>query len=124
MLSKMTIHELHKLLKKREVSPKEIVEDISKRIERVEERVKAYITLTRENALKQAEIAEKMIKKGEITPVTGIPLAIKDNICTEDIRTTCASRILENFFPPYDATVIKLLKKAGAIILGLSLIHI
>ena len=118
MLSKMTIHELHKLLKKREVSPKEIVEDIFKRIERVEERVKAYITLTRENALKQAEIAEKMIKKGEITPVTGIPLAIKDNICTEGIRTTCASRILENFFPPYDATVIKLLKKAGAIILG------
>ena len=118
MLSKMTIHELHKLLKKREVSPKEIVEDIFKRIERVEERVKAYITLTRENALKQAEMAEKMIKKGEITPVTGIPLAIKDNICTEGIRTTCASRILENFFPPYDATVIKLLKKAGAIILG------
>jgi len=118
MLSKMTIHELHKLLKKREVSPKEIVEDIFKRIERVEERVKAYITLTKENALKQAEMAEKMIKKGEITPVTGIPLAIKDNICTEGIRTTCASRILENFFPPYDATVIKLLKKAGAIILG------
>ena len=118
MLSKMTIHELHKLLKKREVSPKEIVEDIFRRIERVEERVKAYITLTRENALKQAEMAEKMIKKGEITPVTGIPLAIKDNICTEGIRTTCASRILENFSPPYDATVIKLLKKAGAIILG------
>ncbi len=114
----MTIHQLHELLLKKEISPKEIVEDVFNRIENIEEKLRAYITLTKENALKQAEIAEKMIAKREMTPITGIPLAIKDNICTEGIRTTCASKILENFIPPYDATVIKLLKQAGAIILG------
>lgn len=118
MLSKMTIHQLHKLLIKKEVSPKEVVEDLFNRIENVEKKVKAYITLTWESALEEAKVAEKKIIKNEFTPLTGIPLAVKDNICTKGIRTTCASKMLENYVPPYDATVVKLLKQAGAVILG------
>ncbi|MDL1957265.1 MAG: Asp-tRNA(Asn)/Glu-tRNA(Gln) amidotransferase subunit GatA [Candidatus Desulfofervidus auxilii] len=118
MLAEKSISELHNLLKKKEIRPCEIVEDIFKRIEQVENKVKAYITLTHELALKQAEEAEKKILSGEITILTGIPLAIKDNICTVGIKTTCASKILADFIPPYDATVIKWLKEAGAIIIG------
>ncbi len=118
MLAAKTIHELHDLLVKKEIRPQEIVEDVFKRIEAVEDKVKAYLSLTKELALKQAEEAEKKILKGETSPLTGIPLAIKDNICTEDIKTTCASKMLENFVPPYDATVIKALKAEGAVMVG------
>ena len=119
MLNKKTIWELQDLLHKGEVKPQEIVEDVFQQIERVEERLGAYITLTKEFAFKQAEEAEnRLIKKEGITPLTGIPLAIKDNICTEGIKTTCASKILYNFIPPYDATVIKHLKNAGSIMVG------
>ncbi len=118
MLAAKTIHELHDLLVKKEIRPQEIVEDVFKRIEAVEDKVKAYLSLTKELALKQAEEAEKKILKGETSPLTGIPLAIKDNICTEGIKTTCASKMLENFVPPYDATVIKALKAEGAVMVG------
>ncbi|CAD7777534.1 Glutamyl-tRNA(Gln) amidotransferase subunit A [Candidatus Methanoperedenaceae archaeon GB50] len=119
MLNKKTIWELQDLLHKGKVKPQEIVEDVFQQIERVEERLGAYITLTKEFAFKQAEEAEnRLIKKEGITPLTGIPLAIKDNICTEGIKTTCASKILYNFIPPYDATVIKHLKNAGSIMVG------
>ncbi len=118
MLAAKTIHELHDLLVKKEIRPQEIVEDVFKRIEAVEDKVKAYLSLTKELALKQAEEAEKKILKGEVSPLTGISLAIKDNICTEGIKTTCASKMLENFVPPYDATVIKALKAEGAVMVG------
>ena len=117
-LYELTIHEASNLLKNREISSKELTKSILDRVESVEPFVGAYITIAGEAALAQAELADKAIAESNITPLTGIPLAIKDLICTKDLRTTCASKILENFVPVYDAFVIKKLKKAGAVIVG------
>ncbi|MBC2695069.1 MAG: Asp-tRNA(Asn)/Glu-tRNA(Gln) amidotransferase subunit GatA [Desulfobacteraceae bacterium] len=117
-LYELTIHEAHNLLKSREISSQELTKSVLDRVESVEPRVGSYITVAGETAMTQAELADKAIAKGNITHLTGIPLAIKDLICTKDLRTTCASKILENFVPPYDAFVIKKLKKAGAVIVG------
>ena len=117
-LHTLTIHEAHEQLKNRDFSARELTQALLKRIEEVEPKVKAYITVTPEKALAEAEQADKMIAAGEITPLTGIPLAIKDVLCTEGITTTCGSKILNNFVPVYDATVVRNLKKAGAITLG------
>lgn len=115
----LTIHELHERLKKREINPLEVTEAFLKRIEAVDGEIKAYITITGEEAIQQAREADKRFFSGrEVTPLTGIPLAIKDIFCTKGVPTTCASRILKDFVPPYDATVIKRLKGAGAVILG------
>lgn len=112
-------HVLHDMLVKKEVTSKEITEDVLKRIDEVEDDVKAYLLVTSEEALKQAAVAdEKIAKGGEISFLEGIPGAIKDNICTKGVRTTCASKILENFVPPYDATVMKKLKAESPVILG------
>ena len=117
-LYELTIHEASGLLKKREISSQELTRAVLDRIESVEENVGAYITVAAETAIKQAELADKEISRGNISPLTGIPVAVKDLICTKGLRTTCASRILENFTPQYDAFVIKKLKKAGAVIVG------
>ena len=117
-LYQMTIHELHELLKKRAVSSREITQAVYQRIDAVEPRVHAYITLTREAALKQAAAADEKTEPGTIQPLTGIPLAIKDLLCTTGIRTTCGSKILEQFIPPYDATVISRLKEQHAVLVG------
>ena len=117
-LHALTIHEAHEHLKNRDFSARELTQALLKRIEEVESKVKAYITVTQEKALNEAEQADNMIAAGEITPLTGIPLAIKDVLCTEGITTTCGSKILSNFMPVYDATVVRHLKKAGAITLG------
>ena len=117
-LYSLTIHEAHNRLKKKEISSVELTKAILERIESIDSRIKAYITLTPEQALQEAREADKMIARGEITPLTGIPLAIKDILCTKGVRTTCASKILENFIPVYDATVISNIKRAGAVILG------
>jgi len=117
-LYELTIHEAHNLLKNREISSQELTKSVLDRVESVEPRVGAYITVAGETAMAQAELADKTIAEDNITPLTGIPLAIKDLICTKDLRTTCASKILENFVPPYDAFAIKKLKKAGAVIVG------
>lgn len=112
-------HEIAEKIKGKEISPVEVVEAFFSRIEKVEEKVKAFITLTHDLALSQAKQLEEKIQKGEETgALTGVPIAIKDNICTKGIRTTCASRILENFVPPYDATVVEILREEGAITLG------
>jgi len=88
-------------------------------MEEVDEKIHAYITVCRDSAVKEAEAADRRILDGkDLTPLTGVPIAIKDIFCTKDVRTTCASRILENFVPPYDATVVRKLKEAGAVILG------
>ncbi|HLE08162.1 MAG TPA: amidase, partial [Thermodesulfobacteriota bacterium] len=117
-LTNLTVSELSEKLKKKEVSSKELTSLYLRRMEEVDEKIHAYITVCRDSAVKEAEAADKRIKEGDATPLTGVPIAIKDIFCTKDVRTTCASRILENFVPPYDATVVRKLKEAGAVILG------
>jgi aspartyl-tRNA(Asn)/glutamyl-tRNA(Gln) amidotransferase subunit A len=117
-LNELAIHEAHQLLKKKEISSQELTQAVLDRIDGVEEKVGAYITIAAETAMDHARLADKSISNGQCTPLTGIPLAIKDVICTKSLRTTCGSRILKNFVPPYDATVMKKLKMANAVIVG------
>ena len=117
-LYRQTIGGLHELLKKGEVSSREITESTLARIDEVEPKVNAFITQTPELALQMADEADRRIKTGDFGPLCGIPLAIKDVLCCDGIRTTCASKILDNFIPPYDATVISKLKQAGAVFVG------
>ena len=118
MLYNLTIHELHEKLKKKEITSKELSEAVFKRIDSVDNKVKAYLSVAKDEALKQAEDADKEIKAGKVKPLTGIPIAIKDNVCIDGVKTTCASKILENFIPPYDATVITKLKNNGYVLTG------
>ncbi len=118
-LYELTAHELSDKLKSKEVSSTEITKSVIDRIEKVENKVECYITQTFDLALKTAEAVDKKIADGEeIALLEGIPMAIKDNICTDGIKTTCASKMLENFVPPYDAFVTKKLKEINAPILG------
>ncbi len=117
-LYQLTIHELQDKLKKREVSSAEITRSVFERISKVEDRVHSYITLLRDSALEQAEAADRRIREGNAAPLTGIPIALKDILCTQGVKTTCGSRILHNFVPPYDATVTRKLREAGAVFLG------
>lgn len=117
-LHSRTINELRQMLAKREVSAVEVTRAVLKRIEEVEERVGAFITIKEEDALKQAKRADAMLQAGQAPALCGIPVSIKDVLCTKGIRTTCGSRILESFIPPYDATVVKNLKESGAVIVG------
>jgi len=110
---------LNSLLKKGEITFFDITESILKRIESVEQKTNAYITLLEEKIFKKAEELDKKVnRKTEFPVLTGIPIAVKDNICTKGIRTTCASKALKDFILPYDATVIKYLKATGAVITG------
>ncbi|GFO68636.1 glutamyl-tRNA(Gln) amidotransferase subunit A [Geomonas limicola] len=114
----LTIHELHEKLKAKELSSVEATKALLTRIDAVEERVNAYITVTPEEALKEAEAADRRIAQGEIDLLTGIPVGLKDIFVTKGIRTTCGSKILHNFVPPYDGTAVARLKERGAVILG------
>jgi aspartyl-tRNA(Asn)/glutamyl-tRNA(Gln) amidotransferase subunit A len=111
-------HHLHKLLKNGEVSSQEITESVFDRIEQVESKLNAFITLMKTTALEQAKEADKMIRRGTMGPLTGIPLGIKDIICLKGAPTTCGSRILRTYETPYDATVIEKLREAGAVFVG------
>ncbi|WP_136524573.1 Asp-tRNA(Asn)/Glu-tRNA(Gln) amidotransferase subunit GatA [Geomonas ferrireducens] len=114
----LTIHELHDKLKAKEVSSVEATRAMLDRIEAVDGQVNAYITVTPEQALVEAEAADRRIAAGDIAPLTGIPMGLKDIFITKGIRTTCGSRILENFVPPYDGTAVAKLKEQGAVIVG------
>jgi len=117
-LNGLTIHQAHQLLKDKEVSSLELTEAVLKRIAEVEEKVHAIVTVSEDLALSQAKQADERIRNGDLTPLTGVPALIKDNMCTEGIRTTCSSRMLENFVPPYDATVVEKLRQAGLVMVG------
>ena len=117
-LNQLTIHELQEKIKNGETSALKITESVFQRIDVVEERVHSYIRLLKEEAMIAAANADKNIKKGEIKPLTGIPIALKDIVCTKGITTTCGSQILNNFVPPYDATVVEKLRDAGAVFVG------
>ena len=116
-LHQATVHQAHDLLRKREITSVELTQSCIERIEAVEERVKAFVTLTPEIAIEQAYRADGR-PDADFTPLTGVPMQIKDLICTRGIRTTCCSRILENFVPTYDATVVERLYSDGAVLLG------
>jgi aspartyl-tRNA(Asn)/glutamyl-tRNA(Gln) amidotransferase subunit A len=117
-LHELTIEQASGLLEKKEISSVELTRAVLDRIDAVEDKVAAYLTVDSDGALAQAEEADQRLAAGSGGPLTGIPLGIKDLMCTKGLRTTCASRILENFIPPYDATVITRLKNAGAVLVG------
>jgi aspartyl-tRNA(Asn)/glutamyl-tRNA(Gln) amidotransferase subunit A len=115
----LTAHELHDLLVKKEISAEEICRAVFDRIDAVEDKIKAYVTLTRDRAFARAREIDRKIAAGEeVPPLAGIPVAIKDNMCTRGVRTTCSSKILYNFVPPYNATVVEKLEAAGTVMVG------
>ncbi len=115
-----TIRELHQKLRSGEITSRQITESVLARIDDVEPVIHAYIRVMKEDALAQADKIDEQMRKGEIEPtyLTGIPLAIKDVICTKGLPTTCGSKILGNFVPSYDATVIRKIKAHHPVILG------
>ena len=117
-LYQLTIHEAWELLRKKEISSVELTESVLRRIEETDDKIRAYLKVTPDLALQQAREADERRAAGEDTPLLGVPMAIKDVITTKGIETTAASRILEGYVPPYDATVTRKIREAGAVILG------
>ena len=118
-ICELTAHEIREAYANKELKVVDVVKAFYEKIKVDDEKIKGYITLCEEDAIKNAEAIQAKFDAGEeIGPLAGVPIAIKDNMCTRGLKTTCASKMLENFIPPYDATVIKSLKDAGAIILG------
>ncbi len=118
MTEKYTVKKLRGMLDRKEISALELAGQYLENIEKNDCNIDAFITVTRKEALEAAENAQKIIDSGNPSPLTGIPLAVKDNICTLGIKTTCSSRMLENFVPPYNAAVIEKLNKQGYVLLG------
>ena len=117
-LNEMNIRELRHLLDNREVSVRDVLDDVYGRIDAVEDKVKAFITVSRDEAYRMAEHAQESIISNRMSLLSGIPIAVKDNMCTKGILTTCASKILHNFIPPYESTVTAKLKEHLYILVG------
>ncbi|HPU42359.1 MAG TPA: Asp-tRNA(Asn)/Glu-tRNA(Gln) amidotransferase subunit GatA [Acetivibrio clariflavus] len=118
-LYELTVHELSDLIKEKKVSAVEITKSYLDRIEKIDSKVGSYLSVLGEDAVKKAMEVQEKIDKGEAkSPLSGIPVAIKDNICTEGIKTTCASKMLHNFVPPYNATIVKKLLDDNVVIIG------
>jgi len=115
---KLTIDETRRLLAERQVSSVELTRQYIERLHRLEPQLHAVVTITEEAALKQAEEADRRLELNKAGPLTGIPMLLKDNMATAGVATTCSSKMLENFIPPYDATIVTKLKHAGAVIIG------
>ena len=114
-----TAYELSGMLERKEISSVELTKDVFDRIKKVEDQTASYVTLAEESALKKAqEVDEKRAAGEELSLLAGIPVAIKDNICTRDLRTTCSSKMLENFVPPYNATVMEKLGGSNIVVTG------
>ncbi len=118
-LYRLPAYELHQLIQDREISIQELTRSIFQRIEELEDKIKAFLSLDIEGAMEQARRLDRKLSQGKkLGSLGGIPIAVKDNICLKGKRTTCGSRILEDFRPPYSATVAQRLKEADAIIIG------
>ena len=118
-ITELTVHELQEKLKNKELTITEITKAYTDRINEKEKEVQAFVTTLTEEANKQASEIEEKINKGEISGESaGIPIGIKDNICTRGVKTTCSSKMLENFVAPYDATVVEKLNNENMIDLG------
>lgn len=117
-ISEMKISQLRAALDKKELSAEEAAKSYFDRIEKYDGELESYITVTKEKAFEQAKVAQKRIDEGNAAPLTGIPMAIKDNICTEGVKTTCSSNILESFVPPYNATAMEKLEAQDIVMLG------
>src|SRR6202022_708350 len=118
-LFQRTIRELHQMLIDREVSSVELTESVLGQIAAVGEKTKAYLLVTRDLALRQAKAADERLRaKRDVKPLTGIPIALKDVLCVQDVVSTAGSKILKGFSPPYSATVVERLRAEGAVFLG------
>ncbi len=116
--NKLTIRQAHEALRAKEFSATELTEACLNRIEERNETINAFITIAHDHARNAAKVADKKIKNGEMTALTGIPFGVKDAICTEDVRSTASATILDNYIPPYEATVIRKIIDAGAVLVG------
>jgi aspartyl-tRNA(Asn)/glutamyl-tRNA(Gln) amidotransferase subunit A len=114
----LTVEDAGRLLATKQVSSVELTRAVLDRIGSVESSIRAFVTVTEETALEQAQQADARIARGDTRPLTGIPMQLKDNLCTRGIATTCASRMLQGFVPPYDATVTNRLHAEGAVLVG------
>src|SRR6185312_14702280 len=117
-LNRLTITEARERLRRREISARELTRACLDRIAAVEPRVNAFITVSASEAMAQAEDADRRLARGDAPDLCGIPLGIKDIYCTRGVRTTCASKILGDFTPPFDATAVERLRAAGAVFVG------
>lgn len=116
-LNTLTIIQALKGLKEKKFSSQDLTKSCLDRINAVEDKISAFVTLNHD-AIKEAEKADKLLADNANLPLLGVPISVKDNFCTEGLRTTASSKVLDNFIPPYDATVVAKLKAAGAVILG------